>query len=307
MFYRFDDDVTTADIGEIDSHMLSAGYVLPDEFKKIYMRLRISDSDVKLCAPGAPQFKEHIKTAEDYSAVFLKMGIAEKSGAGLAVFIKKNFMLVVDLGGNDSLVRKKFLETVSEASPINAALPKLLAAFFTKLIENDGMLIEKTAFNINRLEKAVFSNTARSDFNFKLLQIKNELLVLKNHYKRLIEVAETLAENENEIIEDSCKALSVFAEKVKRLREDADQLRDSVNHLQDAYSSFLELKLNETMKTFTSVTTVFFPLTLIVGWYGMNFTSMPEVSWKYGYIFVILLSGLVVGTIILILKKHRGI
>ena len=44
------------------------------------------------------------------------------------------------------------------------------------------------------------------------------------------------------------------------------------------------------MKYFTLMTSLFLPLTLIVGWYGMNFTSMPEISWKYGYFYVIILS-----------------
>ena len=99
--------------------------------------------------------------------------------------------------------------------------------------------------------------------------------------------------------------LSNFTDKVKRLREDIDMLRDSVNHLQDAYSSYLDLKLNHTMQVFTLITTIFFPLTLIVGWYGMNFKNMPELSWKYGYLFVILLSVAVVAILTFIFKKKK--
>ena len=55
------------------------------------------------------------------------------------------------------------------------------------------------------------------------------------------------------------------------------------------------------------VTVIFLPLTLIVGWYGMNFTSMPEVTWKYGYLFVILLSVSVVGCLLLYLKKEKTV
>ena len=42
------------------------------------------------------------------------------------------------------------------------------------------------------------------------------------------------------------------------------------------------------MKIFTIVTSIFLPLTLIVGWYGMNFENMPELTWKYGYLAVII-------------------
>ncbi|MCD7872736.1 MAG: hypothetical protein LUG21_05470 [Clostridiales bacterium] len=84
-------------------------------------------------------------------------------------------------------------------------------------------------------------------------------------------------------------------------------LRGSVVHLQDAYQSYIDLKLNHTMQIFTAVTTIFFPLTVIVGWYGMNFRNMPELSWKYGYLFVIVLSVIVVAVITFIVKKRKWI
>ena len=61
------------------------------------------------------------------------------------------------------------------------------------------------------------------------------------------------------------------------------------------------------MQIFTAVTTIFFPLTVIVGWYGMNFKNMPELYWKYGYLFVIVLSIVVVTVITLIVKKKKWI
>ena len=45
----------------------------------------------------------------------------------------------------------------------------------------------------------------------------------------------------------------------------------------------LNTKLNEVMKVLTVISTIFIPLTFIVGVYGMNFDFMPELRWKYGY------------------------
>ena len=96
-----------------------------------------------------------------------------------------------------------------------------------------------------------------------------------------------------------------ITKRVERLREDVDSLKNTVEHLQDAYSSYLDAKLNNTMKRFTVITSIFFPMTIIVGWYGMNFESMPEFSWKYGYIYVIALSVIVAGTLAIIGKKRK--
>lgn len=59
------------------------------------------------------------------------------------------------------------------------------------------------------------------------------------------------------------------------------------------------------MKLFTMVTIIFQPLTLIVGWYGMNFKYMPELGWKFGYLYVIVLSIVVVGVILYWFKKRK--
>ena len=57
--------------------------------------------------------------------------------------------------------------------------------------------------------------------------------------------------------------------------------------IRDVYQAHVDLMQNNTMKVLTVVATIFMPLTLIVGWYGMNFSNMPELEWEYGYPFVI--------------------
>ena len=139
-----------------------------------------------------------------------------------------------------------------------------------------------------------------------MLNLKKEFLVLRNYYEQLIDIVGSFEDNDNEIFEDDdLRYLSNFKDKVKRLREDIDMLRSSVSHLQDAYSAYLDLKTNHIMGVFTAVTTIFFPLTLIVGWYGMNFENMPELSWRFGYLFVIIVSVLVVSVLTLLMKKRK--
>ncbi|MPN50396.1 Cobalt/magnesium transport protein CorA [bioreactor metagenome] len=56
------------------------------------------------------------------------------------------------------------------------------------------------------------------------------------------------------------------------------------------------------MKIFTVITAIFLPLTLLVGWYGMNF-HMPELQWAYGYPAVIVVSIALMVALILLFKK----
>ena len=58
------------------------------------------------------------------------------------------------------------------------------------------------------------------------------------------------------------------------------------------------------MKIFTVITTIFLPLTLVVGWYGMN-VKMPEYDWTYGYLYVIIISIVLVLVSIYIIRKKK--
>ena len=55
----------------------------------------------------------------------------------------------------------------------------------------------------------------------------------------------------------------------------------------------------------TVITTIFMPLTLIAGWYGMNFRYMPELEWRYGYLAVFVLSAAVIICCLILFKRKK--
>ena len=63
--------------------------------------------------------------------------------------------------------------------------------------------------------------------------------------------------------------------------------------------------MNGIMKTLTIISSFFLPLTFIVGLYGMNFHYMPELTWKYGYLFVLVIMGFVT-LLMYIFFKRKG-
>ena len=85
----------------------------------------------------------------------------------------------------------------------------------------------------------------------------------------------------------------------------ASCLEDSyIAYLNNEYVSSMELSAFISI-VLLLITTIFFPLTIIGGWYGMNFQAMPEFGWKYGYIYVIILSVIVVTALLIIGKKKK--
>ncbi len=307
MFYQFDDDITTVEVNDINSHYITAGYVTIGEFEKIYSQFGFSSYTFDCCKENKSNFYSVCEIYDDYTFATLSLNnLVEQQNSHIAIYIKKNILIIVDIESDCSVVRDNFLSAFNKYGCINISVGKLLYSFFDSFIKKDNKLIENEEFEINKLEQLVLEDKANENFSFLLLRMKKELLVFKNYYEQVNCISERLIDNENEILEDEeLKYILNFKEKTKVIKEDIDSLKSSIIHLQEAYSAYLDLKLNQTMKIFTVVTTIFFPLTVIVGWYGMNFTTMPEFAWKYGYLFVIILSVAVVVILTIIVKKRK--
>ena len=265
---------------------------------------------VERCREKSSFFSSDIEVFDDYS--FVKIIVADagrmKARDCLALFIKKNLLLVVSVADSDNSNRNYFMKLLSHCSCESLTIEKLACAFLEGLIAGDNKELENAEYKISALEKRVLENKADRDFNIKLLEMKNELLTLRGFYEQLIDVGEAFRENENELFdENALRSFRIFTDKAVRLKENVDLLRDGVVHLWDSYQAYLDMRLNQTMKFFTLVTTIFFPLTVIVGWYGMNFKYMPELNAKWGYPFVIVLSVAVVSGFILWFKKRKWI
>ncbi len=69
--------------------------------------------------------------------------------------------------------------------------------------------------------------------------------------------------------------------------------RELLTSLENTYHAGVNLRMGQVMKLLTVISTIFIPLTFIVGVYGMNFRVMPELEWKYGYLAVMAVMGLI--------------
>ncbi len=72
-----------------------------------------------------------------------------------------------------------------------------------------------------------------------------------------------------------------------KLTEMIESNREITADVRDSYLSLNSNRMNSIMMTLTVITTIFMPLTFIVGVYGMNFAYMPELTWRYGYFYVL--------------------
>ena len=124
-----------------------------------------------------------------------------------------------------------------------------------------------------------------------IMKIRREITMLSHYFAQMLDIAEELQQDENDLFQkDQLHHIRIFADRVQRYEQSVQMLKDYIIQVRELQQSQYDLNLNRMMYVFTIVTIIFLPLTLIVGWYGMNFTTMPELTWRYGYLFVIALS-----------------
>lgn len=307
MFYQFDDDVTSVDYSDLKDNTPILGYINQNELEKMQKHFNLPFQAAEMCREQISPLSSNLELYNQCYFIRLAVPCEKDLINSVGIFILKNTFLIVNISDNEFFNRDLFIKTTSRLSIENTGIEKIITSFFECLVLIDDSRLDMIRNSIAQLEEDVINNKVNNSFNVKLLEIKRSILSLRGYYERLIDIAQILTENDNEIFDDSIKRLSLFIDKVNRLKDNVDILTDSVVHLWDAYQASLNMRLNETMKFFTLVTTIFFPLTVIVGWYGMNFKFMPEYDWKYGYPFVIVFSILVIAALILWFKKKKWI
>jgi len=184
-------------------------------------------------------------------------------------------------------------------------LERFLYDLLELTIAGDLTLLEETEHRLNRIEEAILSGEAESSPP-ELNDIRGDLLDLKLHYGQLIDLSQELEENENGFFrEENLRYFHMFTERVIRLRETVTGQREYTTQLRELVQTQLDVRQNRIMTILTVITSIFMPLSLIAGWYGMNFRYMPELEWRYAYPALTVLCVVIVIVCILWFKRKK--
>jgi magnesium transporter len=101
-------------------------------------------------------------------------------------------------------------------------------------------------------------------------------------------------------IEDYYQSLRTNANYLNRL---TSRLEERAKDLSNRYTLHVQEKTNHKLAVLTVISAIFLPLTLLAGIYGMNFSIMPELGWKYGYPAALLIMGAISGGLLWLFKR----
>jgi magnesium transporter len=124
----------------------------------------------------------------------------------------------------------------------------------------------------------------------KIHDLKREMIFLRKSVWPLREVISKLGRSESELINAStCVYMRDVYDHTIQVMDAVETFRDMLSGMLDIYLSSLSNRMNEVMKVLTVISTIFIPLTFVVGLYGMNFRHMPELEQTWGYPVILIL------------------
>ncbi|WP_024821966.1 MULTISPECIES: magnesium/cobalt transporter CorA [Aminobacterium] len=181
----------------------------------------------------------------------------------------------------------------------------LLYALMDAIVDRYFVILECIGESIEEIEEALLENPDAHSIHDLYLR-KRELLTLRHAVWPLREAVNSLRKTDNRLIQPETLAyFEDLYDHVIQVIDTVETFRETIASMLDLYLSSLSNRMNEVMRVLTVISTLFIPLTFIVGVYGMNFKYMPELDWKWGYIFVWLLMGLIISGMGMWFKRKK--
>ncbi len=180
----------------------------------------------------------------------------------------------------------------------------LAYALMDAVVDNYFVILEKTGEKIEEIEDELVTNPSPETLQ-AIHNLKSQMIFLRKSVWPLREVISRLERWESPLIS---KSVDIYLRDVYdhtiQVIDAIETFRDMLSGMLDIYLSSISNRMNEVMKVLTIIATIFIPLTLVAGLYGMNFKYMPELESPWGYPFVLLVM-LAVGVSMVIYFRRK--
>ena len=204
-------------------------------------------------------------------------------------YLRPEFLILV--GAEDKL--EPILEQVYPTVPSGCSPSHFLLLLLEQLISDGLPHFQQLGEHLSALEEALLRQETQQFYQV-IIGYRKQLNAYHSYYEQIGDVGEQMQQSVCcKMGEEEARGWQLYSNRADRL------------HNRELYQSQIDLRQNRIMALLTVVTTIFLPLTLITGWYGMNFPNMFALRWKYGYLMVILLGVAIVALEILYFKRKK--
>lgn len=272
---------------------------------KIYNLHQLTLEDI-LNTNHRPKAEEH----DEYIHVVMKMPYMYEDNIAVeqvSFILGKNYVITFQEGMEDVfnpvreiIRRNKGKLRKKKADYLLYALMDSVVDGYLTVLENMSEIIENVE---DRLIKHKPGYYLRDIYSLKKL-----IMFLRKSIFPVKDIISILGKTESDLIcENTQLYLRDTADHIVHSVELIDIFREMLAEMFNIYVSQINSKTNEIMKWLTILSSIFIPITFVVGIYGMNFEHMPEIKWIYGYPFVMAINVLIILFMVLYFKRKKWI
>jgi magnesium transporter len=248
----------------------------------------------ELAVEDASHGHQRPKIEEYGRSLFVVLPVIEIKGSDLqqgevAIFAGDNYVLSVRHHAEHGFadVRRR---AEQEPELLRHGSAYVLYALMDTVVDRYFPVIDALAEDIEEVEKSIFEEPSTRGDIIALYALKQKLAIVKHAAGPLLEAVGKLHGGR---VPALCAGLQDYFRDVHdhlvRLNQSIDNLRDTVTTVTTVSLALITLQENEVTKRLAAYAALIGVPTLIAGVYGMNFEQMPEIDWKYGYPFAIVL------------------
>lgn len=160
----------------------------------------------------------------------------------------------------------------------------LLSVLLNSLMTSYMSIAAAISDELEELESALLAETNDRDIGVQMQELRRDYMLLKRTVWPLKEQYSRLLRSDSSLLHRVNRPFfNDVNDHLLDVAQNIDICRETLSSLMDLYISNNDLRMNDIMKRLTIVSTIFIPLTFLVGVWGMNFRNMPELEWAHGY------------------------
>ncbi|MCE9539330.1 MAG: magnesium/cobalt transporter CorA [Bacteroidetes bacterium] len=209
----------------------------------------------------------------------------------------------IDGGDAFDLIRNRIRQGKGRIRKVGADY--LAYALLDAVVDCYFTILEKFGDRIELLEEELMEEPTKETLK-QLHHMKREMIFLRKAVWPMRELINNLERSETELIKPSTDIyLRDLHDHAVRVIDTVETFRDLLSGMMDIYLSSVSNRMNEVMKVLTIITTIFVPVTFIVGVYGMNFDFMPELHSKWGYPLTWFVIIITIGSLLIYFRRKK--
>ncbi|MGB5106658.1 MAG: magnesium/cobalt transporter CorA [Candidatus Zixiibacteriota bacterium] len=277
-------------------------YILTSDFK--FHPLAIEDVLSEMSHPKVDDYDNYLFTIVQVLGPPVQETEIEAKGIGL--FLTPNAVVTVHFHDVQSLDSVQ-LRLQRDSRLISRGADFLFHTMLDHIVDTYFSAQNTMEKEVDLVEAQVFEDPDEVILK-KMFRIRRDLAIIRRVVVPQSEIVSQFTREKFDVI--TPKAAIYFSDINDHLHvmiSTADNQRDAINSAMDLYFSMVSTKTNDVIKFLTILSALFLPATFIVGYYGMNFETIPEFSWRLGFPFAVFLIVGVISGLLLFFRRKKWI